>query len=374
MRSVFFLSLMNSDAWGGSEEIWFRSALYLAQKGFRVGVCCFNWSGKENKLSQLKKAGCEMHLLPGRNETGSLFNKLKLNAAVRKLPIEKYDELIINQGGWKDIVHGPLKKIYTRCKRYSVIYHNYDRVRLAPDKAKLFQKWVAGAKVNIGDAARIFSVIAEVNALDIPNQQVLFNPITFTPPATYTPFTYDSNDVLHFIMLAQLDVKRKAQDVLIKALSDEKWKARNWKLYLYGKGQDEGPLQELIETSGLKDKIFLQGYTQNIREVIAWSHILLQLTHIDAMPISVTEAMAMSRPVIASNTGDMPLWINDGVNGWIANEVTPASIDEVLEKAWESRHLLGSMGKSSFDIFTKKYPADPVSHFLNMTGIITNET
>lgn len=374
MRSVFFLSLMNSDAWGGSEEIWFRSALQLAQKGSRVGVCCFNWPGKENKLSQLKTAGCELHLLPGRNETRSLLGKLKLNAVVQKLPIESYDEVIINQGGWKDIVHGPFKNIYTRCKSYSVTYHNYDNEKLSPGKTKLFREWVTGARANIGDASRIFSVIAEVNVMTIPKQYVLFNPITITAPAGYTPFSGDSSDELHFIMLAQLDIKRKAQDILIKTLSDEKWKTRNWKLSLYGKGQDEVLLQQMIEASGLKEKIFLKGYTQNIAEVISRSHILLQLTHIDAMPIAVTEAMAMSRPVIASNVGDMPLWINDGVNGWISNEVTPGAIDVVVEKAWQNRHRLEAMGRSSFDIFTKKYPPDPISYFLNIAGITTNET
>ena len=374
MRSVFFLSLMNSDSWGGSEEIWFRSASYLAQRGFKTGVCCFNWPGKENKLDQLREAGCKLYLLPGRNEARSFLKKIKLNAAIRKLPIEDYDNVIINQGGWKDIVHGPLKKIYSRCKSYSVIYHNYDREKLSPNKKELFQKWVSNANANIGDAARIFSVIAEVNSIVIPKQQVLFNPITFARPAGYTPFKYDNNNTLHFIMLAQLDIERKAQDLLIKALSNEKWKTRNWKLYLYGKGKDEDHLLNLIESSGLKDKVFLKGYSPKVPDGLAWSHVLLQLTHMDAMPIAVTEAMAMSRPVIASNVGDMPLWISDNVNGWIANEVTSEAIDLVLEKAWQNRNRLEEMGRGSFDIFTKKYPVDPVSYFLNIAGIIANES
>ena len=369
MRSVFFLSLMNSDSWGGSEEIWFRSALHLAQKGAKVAVCCFNWPGKKNKLDRLTGAGCELYLLPGRNETTSLWHKIKLKAAIKKLPIEHYDEVIINQGGWKDIVHGPWKNIYRRCKSYSVVYHNYDKEKLPAGKRQLMTEWVRNAKRNIGDASRIFKEIAETNSILIPNQRVLFNPITFPAPNQFTPFVNSVNDRLNFIVLAQLDMKRKAQDILIKALSAEKWKARNWELHIYGKGNDADSLTKKIETAGLSDKVLLKGYSNDVLGVLSWSHVLLQLTHIDAMPISVTEAMAKSRAVIASNVGDMPLWINDDVNGWIANELTADAVDAVLEKAWQNRSNLEAMGKESFNIFTKKYPADPVTYFLDIAGI-----
>lgn len=369
MRSVFFLSLMNSDSWGGSEEIWFRSAIHLAQKGCKVGVFSFNWPGKQNKLDQLTQAGCELHLLPGRNETTSLWDKIRLKMAIRKLPIENYDEVIINQGGWKDMVHGPFKNVYQRCKKYSLIYHNYDTEKLSAGKKNLFIKWVRNAKTNIGDASRIFTEIAKTNAILIPNQRVLFNPITFRAPDQYTPFVNSVIDRLNLIVLAQLDVKRKAQDILIKTLSTEKWKARNWQLHIHGKGSDAEILSKMIETAGLSDKVFLKGYTQDVPAVLAWSHVLLQLTHIDAMPISVTEAMAMSRAVIASNVGDMPLWIKNDVNGWISNEVSAGAMDAVLEKAWQNRHNLEAMGKESFNIFTEKYPADPVTWFLDIAGI-----
>jgi glycosyltransferase involved in cell wall biosynthesis len=373
MRSVFFISLMNSDAWGGSEEIWFHSAIHLAQKGTKVHVCCFNWPGKEKKFKQLSEARCELHLLPGRQEAKSFLQKLKLKVLVRNLPVENCDEVIINQGGWKDVVHGPLQHIYKRCRKYSLVYHNYDREKLSPAKAKLFQQWVSNAKANIGDAARIFSVITEVHPITIPNQQVLFNPIGFGPPRDYTGFPPSGYETLQLIVLAQLDIKRKGQDLLIKAFANEKWKTRNWQLYLYGKGNDADILAKMIVQANLQDKVFLKGYAQDIAEVLARSHALLQLTHIDAMPISVIEAMAMSRAVVASDVGDMPLWIKNDVNGWIANDLSVKGIDTVLEKLWQDRGRLEAMGRESFNIFTKKYPADPISYFLNIAGINTNK-
>jgi glycosyltransferase involved in cell wall biosynthesis len=92
------------------------------------------------------------------------------------------------------------------------------------------------------------------------------------------------------------------------------------------------------------------------------------------MPISVTEALAMSRAIIASDVGDMPLWINEGVNGWIAEKVCIEEIDRVLENAWQQRNKLEEMGRESYKIFKQKYPESPVEYFLNLAGISLNET
>lgn len=373
MRSVFFLSLMNSAAWGGSEEIWFHSAIRLAKNGYKVGVCCFHWQGKEEKTEALKKSGCEIFHLPGRNEIKTVFGKLKLKGKLRTVPFEKYDHVIVNQGGWKDMAHGPFKTLYERLDNYSLLFHNYDEAdHLSNGKRKLFYNWVTKAAKNIGAASRIFSAIKQSNDIDVPRQEVLFNPISFNHPSTETLFSKSPADKLIFTMLAELDIKRKAQDVLIETFANDKWQRRNFELHLYGKGKDQAYLENLINQKQLSSKIFLKGFTKNVHEVIANSHVILQVTHFDAMPIAVTEALAVSRPVIASNVGDMPLWVKDDLNGWIVSKVDPVEIDVALEKAWQHRADLEEMGKASFRIFKEKYPADPIEFFLKQAGIESN--
>lgn len=374
MESVLFISLMNSTAWGGSEEIWYKSALHLAARNENVGVCCFNWEGKEEKLQQLRNAGCKLFMLPGKSETKSLWGKYKLNEALYKIPFSDYKKAIVNQGGWKDVAHGPFKSLYQKLPPYILIFHNYDTLeKLQGNKKKSLHNWVQKAEKNIGDAGRIFSVIKSTCNLDIPRNYVLFNPVTIRLPGCQTPFTSQPEDKLEFAVLAELDVKRKAQDVLIKAMAAEKWKTRNYTLNIYGNGKDRQILEKLITDTGLSSKVFLKGFTKDVKEVLSNSHVLLQLTHIDAMPISVTEALAMSRPVIASDVGDMPLWVNEGVNGWIAKKVCIEEIDRVLENAWEHRNNLEEMGRESYKIFKQNYPENPIEYFLNLAGIPSNE-
>ena len=375
MDSVLFISLMNSAAWGGSEEIWYRSALYLAGKNQNVGVCCFNWEGKKEKLLQLQNAGCKLYLLPAKSETRSLLGKYKLNKALYSIPFSDYNKAIINQGGWKDVVHGPFKKLYQKLPPYVLLFHNYDTLeKLQHNKIKSLHNWVLNAEKNIGAAARIFSVIKNTCNLDIPRNYVLFNPVTIQLPGYQTPFTTPAESKLVFTVLAELDVKRKAQDVLIKTLAAEKWKTRNYTMNIYGNGKDKQILEKLITDTGLSSKVFLKGFTKDVKEVLTNSHVLLQLTLIDAMPISVTEALAMSRAVIASDVGDMPLWINEGINGWIAEKVCIEEVDRLLENAWQQRNKLEEMGRESYKIFKQKYPEHPVEYFLNLAGLLPDKT
>jgi len=72
MRSVLILSVMNGAAWGGSEELWYHTALWLAKNGYKVGVCFYNWPGKNEKINSLSNEGCELYLLPGKRETKTI--------------------------------------------------------------------------------------------------------------------------------------------------------------------------------------------------------------------------------------------------------------------------------------------------------------
>jgi glycosyltransferase involved in cell wall biosynthesis len=144
---------------------------------------------------------------------------------------------------------------------------------------------------------------------------------------------------------------------LVKALSSEKWKQRNWTLHFYGDGKDRQKLQELIETSEMTDKIFLEGHTNDVKSALENAHLLFQITHIDAMPLVVVEAMAVGRAAVVSKIGDMPCWINQGENGWISDDASVEQIDKTLEKAWLQKEQWRQMGENAFSVFQKKYPA-----------------
>ena len=338
-------------------------ALWMASNGYEVDCSFFDWpEGKESKKQALIKAGCTLHLLPNPKISKNYFHRLLLKARLKKqlllLVREDYDLVCVSQGGVLDTTFKPFHSMLPYLKRFVLVYHNYnDEAVLSRLRRKLFYIWSHAAVANMGDAAKIFSAIQKVAGFRPPGEHVLINPITIPvqqKPATWPMLSAGGNYI--WIVLAELDVERKAQDVLIKTLGGEKWKQRNLQLHLYGAGKDKQMLAELITDLKLENKVFLEGRTTKVKEALEQSHALLQITHFDAMPLSVTEAMNMGRLCIVSNVGDMALWIEDGKQGYVVAKATESLIDEVLEKAWQERESWAEMGEKAFAKFQEKYP------------------
>lgn len=373
MKSILFISLMNGSAWGGSEEQWFRLALWMAKKNYSVAVSCFNWPGKEEKINALNNESVELFLLPSKNN--SLLSKLKLQRLVNSIPFEKYDLVFVNQGGFEDITHAPFKNIYKRCKKIITSSHNYnEQGKLSLARKRSLNTWFSRSSLNIADSQKIFDTLQQFHHVEIPKQKVIYNPIGFPVPDTITPFPNKDNESVLFTMMAALDIERKAQDVLIIALASEKWRNRNWQLYLYGEGKDREKLEQLVKQKNLSDHIYLKGHTSAVVSALTESNLNLQITHIDAMPISVVEAMALSRPCVVSKVGDMPVWVTHEVNGYISNAVNEVAIDAALENAWQQKDKWKNVGENAFKKFQDLYPAPYEEKLINlMEKIVTGK-
>jgi glycosyltransferase involved in cell wall biosynthesis len=372
MKSVLFISLMNGGAWGGSEELWFQTALYAARNGYTVGCAFYEWPQKQERINQLRNAGCALYLFSNKGrQKRNLLERLQYKITKRKvryfanhLPLSAYDLTVINLG-YLEIIDHYWKGFYKHVRNYALLFHVHDEADTIKEKRKdLLRKWVKGAKHNLFASMRTKQFLERELAITIPNAGTLINPISFQAPNELTPYPPLQNGNYVFVMLATLDTRRKAQDNLITALSAPKWKERNWQLHLYGGGLDEQKLQAQVAKAGMGEKIRLKGHTSDVRGALVDAHLLLQVTHIDAMPLAVMEALAMAKPMAVSNVGDMPLWVEEGVNGWISENASIEQIDAILEKAWQARDRWEEMGKASFQLFKERFPSIPEAHFL----------
>ena len=328
------------------------------------------------KMEALRNAGVEVFYFPNkgrskRNLKERILNKLskaRVKKMVRSLPVNRYDCVVVNMGAFENTTTA-WKDFYTLTDNYIVLYHNYKKHEVfRGGKKRAIQNWINQARYNLFASTKIAEVLEHNSGIKVANADRLLNPISFDIP--FQPHSYPplQNGKYRLIMLAALDVSRKAQDILIDVLSSEKWLSRNWSLHLYGDGQDRQMLQELINKKGAEQKIFLEGHTDNVKSVLEQGHLLLQLTHMDAMPLSVVEAMAVARPVVASKVGDMPEWIRENENGWLSEDASAEEIDQVLERAWQQKTRWPQMGEKSFSIFREKFSGSAEQNLLDKIG------
>ena len=98
----------------------------------------------------------------------------------------------------------------------------------------------------------------------------------------------------------------------------------------------------------LKKHVLLTGYRDDIPELLKISDIFILPSHRgEGMPRSILEAMAMSKPVIATNIRGCREEVNDGETGFLVNIKSPQEIYRSVRKLLENDSLTKKFGINS---------------------------
>jgi len=103
----------------------------------------------------------------------------------------------------------------------------------------------------------------------------------------------------------------------------------NVKFVLIGDGALRSRVKKLISSFKLERQFILTGWRKDIPGILRSLDIFVLTSLWEGMPISILEAMAASRPVIATDTGGITEVIAEGKTGFL---VAPGDMDKMSEK------------------------------------------
>jgi glycosyltransferase involved in cell wall biosynthesis len=86
-----------------------------------------------------------------------------------------------------------------------------------------------------------------------------------------------------------------------------------------GDGPERMPLETLSQSLDLKGAVHFLGTRRDIPEVLSLIDILALTSHTEASPVSILEAMACEKPVVATRVGSVPEMVRDGQTGYLAD-------------------------------------------------------
>lgn len=84
-----------------------------------------------------------------------------------------------------------------------------------------------------------------------------------------------------------------------------------------GDGPQREGLQTLANELGLSEAVHFLGTRHDIPEVLALTNVFLLTSHMEANPVSIMEAMATEKPVVATRVGSVPETVLDGQTGFL---------------------------------------------------------
>jgi len=165
----------------------------------------------------------------------------------------------------------------------------------------------------------------------------------------------------------------KGQDLLLQALTREKWRGRELIVDIHGSGAMEQSTRRLVTRLGLNDKVRFMGFSESVEEIWRSNHALVLTSRLEGLPLAVIEAMLCGRPVIVTDVGGNREVVDDNETGFVAPSAVVDAVDEVLERAWNARYNWKRMGAEAARRIRERVPSDPIGAFAEiLRGSIRN--
>ncbi len=99
-----------------------------------------------------------------------------------------------------------------------------------------------------------------------------------------------------------------------------------------GDGPDQAALEQRSRRLGLSDFVKFLGNRSDIPELLSLMDVFLLTSHNEASPVSIREAFALGKPVVATRVGSVGEVVSDGQNGYL---VTPGDADAMTRRVLE---------------------------------------
>jgi glycosyltransferase involved in cell wall biosynthesis len=110
-------------------------------------------------------------------------------------------------------------------------------------------------------------------------------------------------------------------------------------------------LQEL----GIADKFIFTGHRSDIAQLIAAMDIFVLCTHREGFPLSILEAMALRRPVVATAVGGIPEIVEPGVTGFLHQAGNSSELSAAILKLIEDPELASRIGAAGYERVRQDY-------------------
>jgi glycosyltransferase involved in cell wall biosynthesis len=167
---------------------------------------------------------------------------------------------------------------------------------------------------------------------------VIYNGVN---PRRFAPIELE-RPTFRFAFAGRLE-PRKGIDLALRALAQ----VPGAHLDVVGDGQDRVRLRKLAASGGVSSRVLFHGYLPDPRPVLARASAILCSSRREGLGLSVLEAMAMGRPVVAFAVGGVPELVEDGRTGLLAKAGDVEALAARMREAMGAGPRLEEWGRAA---------------------------
>ena len=147
-----------------------------------------------------------------------------------------------------------------------------------------------------------------------------------------------------WVCAARLE-EQKGHAVLIEALAEVKRRGLDFVVALAGEGSLRAALERSVAERGLADHVRFLGMVEEIGPLLSAADAVVMPSRWEGLPLTLLEALARGRPVVASAVGGIPEVIEDRVSGRLVPAGDVAALTEALEWLHRRADLAAALGR-----------------------------
>ena len=141
------------------------------------------------------------------------------------------------------------------------------------------------------------------------------------------------------LSVARLDAQ-KGHTYLLAAICN----VPNALFVLVGDGSERASLEAQAARLGIGDRVIFLGYRDDVAELLANCDLLVLPSLYEGLPLSVLEAMAAGKPVVATSVGGTPEAVLDGETGFLVPSRDPTALVRAIQRLLTDACLRRKMG------------------------------
>ncbi len=138
----------------------------------------------------------------------------------------------------------------------------------------------------------------------------------------------------------------KRTDDLLASLASLRERGVDALLLLVGDGIDRDRLEQLAHDRGLAKACLFVGYQEDVAPWYAMCDVVVLTSANEGTPVTIIEALAAGRPVVATKVGGVPDVVEEGVTGFLVRRGDTHAVAERLELLARDEGRRLSMGET----------------------------
>jgi glycosyltransferase involved in cell wall biosynthesis len=378
--TVAVIAGWTGDAWGGSEELWSRTATFLAREGLNIAASVGRWRPQHSRVSDLISENVNVW---ERTSSARLWKKALRTAFSKSMDhdlpqIDKFLRsvqpaiAILNSGSQLPAIDVVELCVDRKIPFVTIGQANSENWWIEDSVAERYRRALPRALRCYFVSHANHRLTERQIGLQLPSAEVVQNPFNVDYNVCL-PWPPQLDDEVRFACVGRLDVRAKGQDILLEALAGPAWLNRRWHLTFYGDGPIKDGIQRMIDHFGMRGHATIAGWSPNVERIWQENHALVLASRLEGLPLVIVEAMLCGRPVIATNVAGNAEVVENGTTGFLADAPTASSFRVALERFWERRSGLKSMGETAARAIRKQVDPEPAKVFAEKIKLLLRE-